>query len=67
MRVLFVFANSHSQTTEVPECPPQSDTVWSGYSLISVQGDARVVGQDLGKMLHLLIHCCFSDFCNVSA
>lgn len=43
----FVFAR-HSQKTEIPQCPPGSDKLWEGYSLASVIGSSRAVGQDLG-------------------
>lgn len=42
-----VFAR-HSQKTEIPQCPPGSDKLWEGYSLASVIGSSRAVGQDLG-------------------
>lgn len=43
----YVFAR-HSQKTEIPQCPPNSDKLWEGYSLASVIGSSRAVGQDLG-------------------
>lgn len=43
----FAYAR-HSQTTEVPDCPPGSSLLWSGYSLLYVQGNGRASGQDLG-------------------
>lgn len=43
----FVFAR-HSQKTEIPDCPPNSIKLWDGYSLGSVIGSSRAVGQDLG-------------------
>lgn len=43
----YVFAR-HSQKTEIPECPPNSEKMWEGYSLASVIGSSRAVGQDLG-------------------
>lgn len=44
----FTFAK-HSQTTQVPQCPPGSAQLWSGYSLLYVQGNGRAAGQDLGS------------------
>lgn len=44
----FVFAR-HSQDVHVPECPPNTNKLWDGYSLASVIGASRAVGQDLGK------------------
>lgn len=43
----YVYAR-HSQRTEVPDCPPNSIKLWDGYSLASVIGSSRAVGQDLG-------------------
>lgn len=43
----FVFAR-HSQRIEVPDCPPNTNKLWEGYSLASVIGSSRAVGQDLG-------------------
>lgn len=44
----FVFAR-HSQGVHIPECPPNTNKMWEGYSLASVIGAARAVGQDLGQ------------------
>lgn len=38
----------HSQTTNVPECPFNAPPMWSGYSLLYLQGNKRAHGQDLG-------------------
>lgn len=38
----------HSQTTTSPICPKGSVKLWSGYSLLYVQGNGRSAGQDLG-------------------
>lgn len=43
----FVFAR-HSQSIEPPECPPNTNKMWEGYSLASVIGSSRASGQDLG-------------------
>lgn len=43
----YIFAR-HSQKTSIPQCPPNSDKLWEGYSLASVIGSGRAVGQDLG-------------------
>lgn len=39
----------HSQTTEPPPCPAGSSQLWTGYSLLYVQGNGRAAGQDLGS------------------
>lgn len=39
----------HSQTSEVPTCPENTVRLWTGYSLLFVQGNSRAAGQDLGK------------------
>lgn len=60
----FTFAR-HSQTTNVPDCPPGSDLLWSGYSLLYVQGNGRASGQDLGErettIYELILHRMNSD------
>ena len=33
----------------IPDCPPGTEKMWDGYSLLFVQGDEKSVGQDLGK------------------
>lgn len=43
----FIFAR-HSQNVHIPECPPNTNKLWEGYSLASVIGSSRAVGQDLG-------------------
>lgn len=43
----FVFVR-HSQGVHIPECPPNTNKMWEGYSLASVIGASRAVGQDLG-------------------
>lgn len=43
----YVFAR-HSQSTDIPQCPPNTQKLWEGYSLASVIGSSRAVGQDLG-------------------
>lgn len=51
----FTFAR-HSQNTEIPRCPPGSQKLWHGYSLLYVQGNGRASGQDLG-MAKLFFYC----------
>lgn len=46
----FYFAR-HSQTTSIPQCPPGTDLMWSGYSLLHIQGNKRAHGQDLGQFI----------------
>lgn len=43
----------HSQTIEVPQCPFGTVPVYTGYSLLYVQGNERAHGQDLGKRFAL--------------
>lgn len=43
----FVFVR-HSQGVNIPECPTNTNKMWEGYSLASVIGASRAVGQDLG-------------------
>lgn len=43
----FVFTR-HSQTARIPECPPNTNLLWEGYSLAALIGGSRTVGQDLG-------------------
>lgn len=44
----FVFTR-HSQNVHIPECPPNTNKLWDGYSMASVIGASRAVGQDLGQ------------------
>uniref|UniRef100_V9GVP0 Collagen type IV n=1 Tax=Ectopleura larynx TaxID=264052 RepID=V9GVP0_9CNID len=43
------FFSRHSQTITVPQCPDGTDLMWSGYSLLYVQGNKLAHGQDLGS------------------
>lgn len=43
----FVFTR-HSQGVNIPDCPQNTNKMWEGYSLASVIGSSRAVGQDLG-------------------
>lgn len=43
----FLFSR-HSQNVQVPECPPGSVKVYSGFSLLFINGNNRAHGQDLG-------------------
>lgn len=38
----------HSQSTQPPQCPQGMAQLWTGYSLLYVQGNGRAAGQDLG-------------------
>jgi len=40
----------HSQTTAVPMCPPGTEQMWEGYSMLFLQGNSKAHGQDLGKI-----------------
>lgn len=44
----FLFTR-HSQELYIPECPAGSSEVYSGYSLLFINGNNRAHGQDLGK------------------
>lgn len=44
----YVFTR-HSQSVRLPECPPNTDLLWHGYSLAALIGGSRTVGQDLGN------------------
>eukprot|EP00058_Branchiostoma_floridae_P017740 XP_002603229.1 hypothetical protein BRAFLDRAFT_93357 [Branchiostoma floridae] len=39
----------HSQNTTVPNCPPGMRQLWSGFSLLHVEGNERAHKQDLGR------------------
>lgn len=45
----FVFTR-HSQTTVAPPCPAGTQPLYSGFSLLFVQGNERAHGQDLGNV-----------------
>uniref|UniRef100_A0A4W5NU57 Collagen IV NC1 domain-containing protein n=1 Tax=Hucho hucho TaxID=62062 RepID=A0A4W5NU57_9TELE len=40
----------HSQTIRVPDCPQGTTLIYSGYSLLFINGNKRAHGQDLGSM-----------------
>ena len=44
----FVFTR-HSQTTAIPSCPEGTEPLYSGFSLLFVQGNEHSHGQDLGN------------------
>uniref|UniRef100_A0A670JKZ5 Collagen IV NC1 domain-containing protein n=1 Tax=Podarcis muralis TaxID=64176 RepID=A0A670JKZ5_PODMU len=44
----FIFSR-HSQSTEIPSCPSGTSQIYSGYSLLFVQGNEQAHGQDLGS------------------
>ena len=39
----------HSQTTKIPQCEAGQIQLWTGYSLLYVEGNERAHNQDLGK------------------
>uniref|UniRef100_A0A8D0DKT0 Collagen IV NC1 domain-containing protein n=1 Tax=Salvator merianae TaxID=96440 RepID=A0A8D0DKT0_SALMN len=43
----FIFSR-HSQSTTIPSCPSGTAQIYSGYSLLFVQGNEQAHGQDLG-------------------
>ncbi|PAV59272.1 hypothetical protein WR25_20471 [Diploscapter pachys] len=65
----------HSQTTEVPQCPTGTQPLWTGYSLLYVQGNGRSSGQDLGQPGSCLskfntmpfMFCNINSVCNVAS
>ena len=38
----------HSQSENIPVCPPSMTKLWEGYSLLYVEGNERSHHQDLG-------------------
>lgn len=42
----------HSQTESEPECPDSTSRLWTGYSLLYIEGNERSHHQDLGKVAH---------------
>lgn len=45
----FLFTR-HSQSLQIPECPAASSRVYSGFSLLFINGNNRAHGQDLGTL-----------------
>uniref|UniRef100_A0A8C8RBQ9 Collagen IV NC1 domain-containing protein n=1 Tax=Pelusios castaneus TaxID=367368 RepID=A0A8C8RBQ9_9SAUR len=45
----FIFTR-HSQSTKIPACPSGTAELYSGYSLLFVQGNEQAHGQDLGTI-----------------
>uniref|UniRef100_A0A8C0GU58 Collagen IV NC1 domain-containing protein n=1 Tax=Chelonoidis abingdonii TaxID=106734 RepID=A0A8C0GU58_CHEAB len=45
----FIFTR-HSQSTKIPSCPSGTAQIYSGYSLLFVQGNEQAHGQDLGTV-----------------
>jgi len=37
-------------------CPPGTEQMWEGYSMLFLQGNAKAHGQDLGKNLLQLLY-----------
>lgn len=46
----FIFSR-HSQSTKIPTCPSGTTQIYSGYSLLFVQGNEQAHGQDLGNFM----------------
>ncbi|XP_008401904.1 collagen alpha-1(IV) chain-like, partial [Poecilia reticulata] len=46
----------HSQSIKVPDCPSGTSLIYSGYSLLFINGNERAHGQDLGTMGSCLPH-----------
>lgn len=53
------FYTRHSQNVIVPECPGGTELMWSGYSLLYIQGNERAHGQDLGLKEYII--CIFLE------
>lgn len=45
----FLFTK-HSQKASIPGCPAGSSVIYSGYSLLFINGNNRAHGQDLGNV-----------------
>lgn len=52
----FLFSR-HSQNRTVPQCPNGSSFIYSGYSLLFINGYSRAHGQDLGMFPQCLSVC----------
>lgn len=39
----------HSQSTSIPECPAGFDSLWTGYSLVYLEGNGYSLAQELGS------------------
>ncbi|CAO2625188.1 Collagen alpha-3(IV) chain, partial [Lemmus lemmus] len=70
----FVFTR-HSQTTAVPSCPEGTQPLYSGFSLLFVQGNEHAHGQDLGTLGSCLqrfttmpfLFCTVNNICNFAS
>ncbi|OBS63843.1 hypothetical protein A6R68_07618, partial [Neotoma lepida] len=70
----FVFTR-HSQTTATPSCPEGTQPLYSGFSLLFVQGNERAHGQDLGTLGSCLqrfttmpfLFCNINNVCNFAS
>lgn len=70
----FVFTR-HSQTTAIPSCPEGTEPLYSGFSLLFVQGNEQAHGQDLGTLGSCLqrfttmpfLFCNINDVCNFAS
>uniref|UniRef100_G1LBL9 Collagen type IV alpha 3 chain n=3 Tax=Ailuropoda melanoleuca TaxID=9646 RepID=G1LBL9_AILME len=70
----FIFTR-HSQTTAIPSCPEGTEPLYSGFSLLFVQGNEQAHGQDLGTLGSCLqrfttmpfLFCNIDDVCNFAS
>lgn len=46
----------HSQSKRVPYCPLNMRVLWTGYSLLYLEGQEKAHTQDLGQFLHTHTH-----------
>lgn len=58
----------HSQSIKVPDCPNGSSLIYSGYSLLFINGNERAHGQDLGMNIKIIVsinNVYFTDHSNL--
>lgn len=66
---------THSQTTQVPQCPQGTQKLWDGYSMLYLEGNEKAHSQDLGQAGSCLprfntmpfLFCDFNDVCNYAS
>lgn len=70
----FLFTR-HSQTTAIPSCPEGTEPLYSGFSLLFIQGNEQAYGQDLGTLGSCLqrfttmpfLFCNINEVCNFAS
>lgn len=58
----FLFTR-HSQELHIPECPAGSTQLYSGFSLLFINGNNRAHGQDLGNHASYVLNDLYSEQC----